>query len=1422
MKTIVNKLRFALLLGFIAIGMTVLAQDIANIEKMSVSTQMFLNEMAGKISFDDNLPVPKFTTPNGKATVLPSIRPIARPDTLDGEVYISAFVRITDDNVIRELESMGVQIQSHFNDGLLTTLIPVKNIENLAALEGVTYISVATLMKPKTNFARQTTNTDDVLTNSADAVAAGLSHRYDGTGILIGVIDGGIDFQHIAFKDKNGNPRIKRAYRYAGSGSATDYTGTGDLPTADATNTDHGTHTSSIAGGSSVIVSGTNVTVTDDHANATYGGMAPGADLFLCGISDLQDTYIANSIQKICDYADSQNQPVVVNNSWGLGTEDHDGNSTLASVFAQYFGDSHPNHICIFASGNEAGMNDSSYPGGYYVSGTGTSSSPLGTIIRSHSMVTNAGYQYYGVLANACTRATNATSIAAKVYVLNASGAIQQTRDITSQTSFTPTGMTGTLSIGFYTLANGKKQIWMTTNGLSGTNRYLAIEIYVTGGSNQTLDVWAGDYDYFTNFLTTSGHTWVAGTDDMTVGDEATDYNVISVGSYVSRYDGDNSAGDISSFSSYAVAGVGPSGRMQPWITAPGEVLISAMNHSATEHDAFQTIVNNANNPYGTMSGTSMASPAATGIVALWLQAAQEVGKTMTTTDIKNIMAETAIHDQWTNGAHASHFGNGKINALGGIEYILREYGVPTITTTPSTVTFNGAPGGTYTQTVTVGGIQLTDDIIATLNDETGTYSINRSVNLGNGGDLVISYAPTSAGTHNATITLTSNGAPDATITINGRASIEAEATVADGTTTTTYLPIYGNQYANKQINQMIYPASMLTEIQGKRIKAIKFYAERINFSGGAFNVSMGTTTTTTYPNRNHRRLTGLTTVKTGQAAQSGGTELVITFDQPFEYTGDNLVIDFEVTATNTNSTTRFYGVNPGGFTSFYSYGGTVNSYGRYSTGGTRLQFLPKVTFIWDETPIIDGNVTPTSLTFTDVPIGGSAEQTVTVSNSGNVPFTPNIDTSDLPTEFEVTGNGNIQPDGSLNLTVTYTPTDAGPHSGSFTVSFGDQTFTVNVTGNGVVIVSTLTSNTLEVPVYKSDMEVNDAYIFSQEDVENDIDMHLSYDDASDVSILVKSDEQITGYDLKHKPANGNTWSSAGTATHQDNSYIAGETTMSFGQDETEMWFPMNDPQEETYDYVPVTVANSIVAGGAQGNTYGAPIRTKNVDNVALEVIVGGSKSDQRPAGRWDQDGVEYCVYTPVITINSEDLSGVTHIPYMFRAWLLSDDVIYDFERNTTTGKIEGTDPIELPYCLGTFEVDPTAIGMTSFTIGRDWIGPNGDIPNDWNTKLENAFGAPCEDADVRIVVRAYYQKANSQKAPARGMRDGGGYGFGEGNGDGDGISTWVMELNPDRQVVGVTYVNPLGMTSDRPFEGVNIIVTRYSDGSSRTSKVMF
>ena len=1441
MKTIVNKLRLALLLGFMALGITVLAQNNnVNIEKMSVSTQLFLDEMAGKISFDQHKPA--FNTAKRRLLREGEVairRPIAKTDTIDGKVFISAFINVTGDEYIADLERLGVEVMSKFDNGLITALIPIDMIEAVADIEGVTRIEVGEPMRPETDLARQASNVDDVLTLSQDAQLAGLQQLYDGSGVILGVIDNGIDFQHIAFKDKDGNPRIKRAYKYNGS-SVTEYTGTGTVPTADATTTDHGTHTSSIAGGSSVIINGTTVTVTDDHANATYGGMAPGADLYLAGIYNLTNTYLVTAFQKMAQYADEQGKPLVVSNSWSnsMGPRDGYNGSSVDQVVAQYFGDSHPNRICLFAASNRAGNADPSEGGGLYLTGLSSSANPLGSLLRCNIYSnTDKGNYYDGYILDAWGHST--TNLACKIYVVN-----NTTGDVLTSVTVTPpnygssTTVSGLSSYYSGTLTaywssnstTGKREFYLYANALDAVeytydeaNNYystpytLAIEVYPTSGSC-TVDMWAGTSGYFTNYVSSSGHNWQLGTDDVTVSDHALIPEVISVGSYITRQGGTSGheVGDISPFSGYALASVCPAGVDAPWITAPGQLIVSAYNHSRTGRTE-APLINNANNPYGTAQGTSMATPAAAGIVALWMQAANECEHQLTHSEVKNIMAETAIRDYWvTSGPHASHFGNGKIDALAGIEYILNQYAKPTIIADPTQVTFETEPNQPKSQTVNVSGRMLTGDITATLNDPTGNYSINNT-NLGSGGNLIITYAPLVTGSHNATITLTSPGANSVTITINGTAALKSDTTICDGTTTNYFLPIYGNQYSNKQINQMIYPASMLNGIQGKKIKSMKFYSTGLNFSGGAFNVSMGNTTLTTFPQTNYSRITGLTTVKTGQVAVSGGTELVITFDEPFEYNSGNLVIEFEVTTTGNRSTTYFYGINPNGYTSFNSYGTSINSNGRYGNG-SRRQFLPKVTFEWEAevVPVTAGTVSPSELTFTDVPIGKNSVQTVTVTNTGNQNFTPVIDTTNLPDVFTVTGTGEVLPNGSIDLTVTYSPTDEGPHSGSFTVTIGDQTYTVTVTGNGITINSTLVSNVVTVDVYHSELQADlGTYIFTEDEVVLDEDMSLAYNEEDgDVTILVKRDEPITQYDVWTYP-DGYT---VATAMRNGNGYTTDNGTFNFIDDATQMWMPLDinsDGSDVISYYVPVTIANGVVT---TGNTYGAPAIAREYDPVTLNLDIGGSKSDKRLGGHWTQtlpDGTqkEYCVYTPIIFIEAPQLDNITHKPYMLRAWLVADDEVtyYNFDR--IDGAIKGTTVLDMPYLLGELPVVEGMPGV-NFIIGEEWDAETSPI------RLQNAFGAPCEKANVVIVVRAYYQRI--QQGNSNMLRDGGGgYGFGQGSGSGDHIPTAVNEVFDNRQLVDVTYINTLGMQSSKPFDGVNIVVTRYSDGSFSTTKVV-
>lgn len=827
--------RFALKSAFLMMLALFVGQPLhlfaQNEEKLSVTTQMFLKELNGEISFE------RETQAEKKLGLIPvdvtwqrknrhANRLYALPDTIDGKAYIAAYLRLADAAGVSEVEAQGVIIQEKFSNGLYTSLIPVDKINEIAGISKVKRINVSPLKKLMTNVARQKTNTDDILTLSTDAIAEGLTKKYDGTGVLLGVIDTGIDFQHIAFKDKDGKYRMKRAYVYNGR-SATEYdTFSSSSPTTDDTEEDHGTHTSSTAGGSSVIVNGSSVTVTDNHANATYGGMAPGADLYLAGVNGLADTYLSNAVSKIVQYADNNNMPVVVSNSWGGQFGPHDGTGDVADVYNSLFGDSHPNHIALFASSNDGGKSKDGEGGGYHVSGTASSSSPLSTILRSATYInTDAGYFYQGIIANAWARSTSVSKLGIKIHVLDAStGEVKKSVTITSAGSVSglSTYYSGTLYVYYDQVTSNKTQVLLyssngitsqgvTTTTKNGETYYkskytLAIQVYPISGSS-VVDVWGGTYGYFTNHLTTSGYNWKAGSDDMSVSDETTIANVISVGAYVTKnsvtdYNGTSHSmsadfptiGDIAYFSSYATASESPTGVQYPWITGPGATIVSAVNHYDTSGEfsyingnsaeyGMYRVNSNTTNPYGSMEGTSMATPTVAGIVALWLQAAKEVGKNMTVNDIKEVMRETAIKDSYTRGTNASHFGQGKIDALAGIKYILGASSSPTIKTDKTEVAFEGYATRTYTETISVTGINLEGNITVSKSGS-NVFSVDKTrITQSNGvasAEITVTYAPTSAGTQTGTITLSSNNAEDVTISLTGTAEAATPTIVAD------------------------------------------------------------------------------------------------------------------------------------------------------------------------------------------------------------------------------------------------------------------------------------------------------------------------------------------------------------------------------------------------------------------------------------------------------------------------------------------------------------------------------------------------------------------------------------------------------------------------------------------------------------------
>ena len=173
-----------------------------------------------------------------------------------------------------------------------------------------------------------------------------------------------------------------------------------------------------------------------------------------------------------------------------------------------------------------------------------------------------------------------------------------------------------------------------------------------------------------------------------------------------------------------------------------------------------------------------------------------------------------------------------------------------------------------------------------------------------------------------------------------------ATLTVADGTATNAHYPFYALYYDTQgTTSQMIYPASELTEMVGKNITELKFYASN--------NI---------YLNDNGNIQFSLMTVEDTEFATSAlyevpadcvcgnavpvydSNEFVVTFDEPFLYEGGNLLIQSLVTVTGNYATVYFYGKETGLFGSCYQYvgwSGTVNAF--------REAFMPKTTFTYDE-----------------------------------------------------------------------------------------------------------------------------------------------------------------------------------------------------------------------------------------------------------------------------------------------------------------------------------------------------------------------------------------------------------------------------------------------------------------------------------------
>ena len=94
----------------------------------------------------------------------------------------------------------------------------------------------------------------------------------------------------------------------------------------------------------------------------------------------------------------------------------------------------------------------------------------------------------------------------------------------------------------------------------------------------------------------------------------------------------------------------------------------------------------------------------------------------------------------------------------------------PTIGVSPASVSMSAKVGESATSSVAVTGTDLTANIAASLAGD-GAFSIDNTSLGTSGGTIKVTYKPTAAGNHSATLTLASTGATSKTVTITGTAT---------------------------------------------------------------------------------------------------------------------------------------------------------------------------------------------------------------------------------------------------------------------------------------------------------------------------------------------------------------------------------------------------------------------------------------------------------------------------------------------------------------------------------------------------------------------------------------------------------------------------------------------------------------------------
>ncbi len=547
--------------------------------------------------------------------------------------------------------------------GYATAHLSLDEILNILENPSIKYVYFGETVYPTNEVANGLTG--------ADLVKAGYinSTSYDGTDVIVLIVDTGIDWSLADFQESGTSrilylwdqtltvtgseqtPEDRDPVNFAGLDYGVEYT-RADIndeidgsPAGFVREKDyngHGTHVSGIAAGNGA------------NSSGKYAGIASGADIVFVkpGDNSFPTSYLIDALTYAKKIADTESKPVVVNMSLGSQANAHDGTRDLDRAVDNFTSSGSGRAFCAAAG------NDGDSP--IHISGTAAASSSATVTVTVPTYTANAGtdndYFYLDLWWS--------DSLEVDVTVTTPNG-YTYTQTSNSQG-------TGTTADGYIFVFNYVDASYTNDDRRNYFKIYDGVEtqppaqgtwtITLSNNSSTTMIYHAWLFATSMNATLTSGNT------DYTVASPGVANSALTVASYVGRWrwhtsDGNNYSygtpdysDDISVFSS-----IGPTrdGRQKPDLAAPGQALISCRSGDATV-GSWEII----DSYYRKLQGTSMASPVATGCVALML----DYDPTLTASQIKSYLISSTTTDDYTGASLPDyHWGYGKINIFNAI-----------------------------------------------------------------------------------------------------------------------------------------------------------------------------------------------------------------------------------------------------------------------------------------------------------------------------------------------------------------------------------------------------------------------------------------------------------------------------------------------------------------------------------------------------------------------------------------------------------------------------------------------------------------------------------------------------------------------------------------------------------------------------------